>query len=145
MRGPQAEKVNKDTRRMLKVGQDHNTNLTAICLTCDVKLHLPAWLLTGTNDQPLSNKEAKCLIRKHSTRMIADLMKTSARLRQTQLHPEHCTTNFCSCPDCLTDSRKGCLHPNDCVKEALKRLTVIPLKSNLIGPRLAHDNLSLTK
>ena len=145
LRGPQAKKVNKDTKRMLKAGQDHNTNLVAICLACNVKLQLPAWLLTGTEDQLFSNKEAKCLIRKHNMRMIADLMKTLARLRLTQLHPEHCTTNFCSCPKCLADSRKGCLHPEDCAKEVLKRLTAIPPKSNPIGPIPAHDNLSLMK
>ena len=105
-------------------------NLAAIQLSNDLKMKLPAWFLTGNDHQPINNRAAKCLINKHSTKTIANLVRTSKRLRDVPEPQYHRHLNFCNCPQCVSDQKLNCMHPHDCATEALARLNALTPKTN---------------
>ncbi len=73
-RGPRAEKLDEDITRMLKAAQKHNVNFTAIRLEPHLKAQLPAWYHLDAEERPTNNNATKCLIHKHETRSVADLL-----------------------------------------------------------------------
>ena len=81
-RGARAAKLDEDTTRMLKAAKTYNVNLAAIKMTARVKAQLPAWHHLGSENRPINNNAARCLIHKHGTKTIADLIRASARLRR---------------------------------------------------------------
>ena len=143
--GPRATKINRDTTRMLKAAKDHNVNFMTIKLSPELKQQLPAWFQIGTDHWGINNKSARCLLNKHKARTIADLMKTSARIRENTNPPTHRPTNYCRCQACTNDNEKECTHPHDCATEALARIKKTLPKHNPLDPRDGRDNLSLTK
>ena len=142
IKGARADKLPKDVTRMLKAARKHNVNFAALRLSQRLKQKLPAWFQEGANHWPINNRAAKCLLKKHNVKTIADLMKTAARLRNNPENHRH--TNFCNCSACEEDNRKNCTHPHDCATEALARIQATTPKTNPLYPE-RHDNLSLTK
>jgi len=90
----------------------------------------------------MNTKTTKCLIQKHQKLTVADLTKTTARLREHD-HP-HRTSNFCGCQDCTEDRRRNCTHLHKCATEALMRLQALTPKTNLLHRGEGHGDLSLT-
>ncbi|KAI0279091.1 hypothetical protein BGY98DRAFT_1077593, partial [Russula aff. rugulosa BPL654] len=129
---------------MLKVGKKYNTNLAAIKLAPHLQAQLPAWYHPQAEKKPLVTSAAKCLLTKHTTSTVADLISTSARLRnQNHLLP-HTPDSQCLCNDCSRDRAKGCRHPHSCAAEAQARIHLIVPKLNPLEIGENHDNLSLT-
>ena len=116
-KGARTEKLPKDITRMLRATQDHNANFATIKISSELKQKLPAWFQEGANHWPINNGAAKCLLRKHKAKTIADLMRMAARLRNNI--GNHCCMNYCNCPACEEDHEKDCTHPHDCTSEAL--------------------------
>jgi hypothetical protein len=110
-RGPRAMKLNKDIIRMLKAGRDHNVNFTAIKLTLEQKQKLLAWFQIRADHNPITNKVAKCLLYKHKTKTVTDLIRTSARIRNNNECPIHRQMNYCNCCTCRNDQENGCTYP----------------------------------
>ncbi|KAF8488198.1 hypothetical protein F5888DRAFT_1623340, partial [Russula emetica] len=86
MRGERAAKIHKDTTRMLKAAKHNNVNFMTIRLSQGLKQKLPAWFQIGADHWAINNKSAKCLLHKHEAKTIADLLKVSARIRDTTCH-----------------------------------------------------------
>jgi len=89
---------------------------------------------------------AKCLLKRHDMRIIADLCKTATRVRNPQNNrTPHVTSLRCACTECTLDRLKGCKDLNKCATEALNRINDLTQKFNLSTLGDPHDNLSLTK
>ncbi len=101
-RGPQANKMNRELQRMLQMAQIYNANFTAIKLSPNLK----------------------------QVRMITDLMKILARIRDDNNELNHRLMSYCNCRDCMADHQKNCIHPYNCAKEALARINKTTPKSN---------------
>ena len=127
-KGPRAEKMSLEIRRMINTASDFDANFTAIKLSPRLKGKLPAWLLTASDNTPINNRVAGCLLHKHKLMMIADLMMMSRRIRSDDETPPHRQSDYCRCTHCTEDNEKGCTHPHDCATEALKRLHLIAPK-----------------
>ena len=145
LRGPRAKKLHRDTARMLKTAKSHNVNFMTIRMSQELKQKLPAWYQVGADHEAINNRAAKCLLNKHHAKTIADLMKTSARIRNETNPPTHRPTNYCNCTACVEDREKDCTHPHDCATEALARINKTLPKQNPLRPGNGHGNLSLTK
>ncbi|KAF8493203.1 hypothetical protein F5888DRAFT_1569885, partial [Russula emetica] len=143
-RGDRAANLDEDTIRMLKAAKMHNVNFAAIRLSTNLKAKLPAWYHLNSETRPITNNSSKCLIHKHETRTIADLLQISARLRNQERDNPHRPTIYCRCNDCLNDQDKLCWTPHECAKEALTRIQLIFPKLNPLSRDDHHGNLSLT-
>ncbi len=91
---------------------DPNANFAAIRLSHNLQKQLPVWFQTGAIHNPISNKEAKCLLLKHQMKMLADLIRTSVRIRNNPTPQPHRLSNFCTCMPCLEDCNMNCIHPS---------------------------------
>lgn len=127
-RGPRAETLNPNIRRMLSVGRKYNTNLAAIRISPGIKASLPAWYHPGAAPRPLTNVNVKCLLNKRAAKSVEDLIKLTAKLRPHRLNPTHTLTQMCPCMECVRDRLKGCKNPHACATEANKRLEDIAPK-----------------
>ncbi|KAH9973169.1 hypothetical protein BJV77DRAFT_923624, partial [Russula vinacea] len=105
---------------------------------------LPAWYHLKAAAHPLTTRTAKCLLGTHSVATVADLITTSARLRNNGRLLPHTPDPQCICNDCSNDRTTGCNHPHDCAVDALARIDLIVPKLNPLDPGDNHDNLSLT-
>ncbi|KAH9054137.1 hypothetical protein EDB87DRAFT_1568642, partial [Lactarius vividus] len=143
-RGPRATKLGHDIARMLKTAKKYGTSLAAIRLSPSLRAKLPAWYHLESKPRPLTNRESKCLLRKHKVKSVADLVKVSARLRNSMQPIPHVATPHCACEDCIMDRISSCNSPHACAEEALTRLHNITPRLNPINPGDLHDNLSLT-
>ena len=143
-RGMHHQKLNDDMTRMLNAAKNQSVNLVAIQLSNDLKMKLPAWFLMGNDHQPINNRAARCLINKHGTKTIADLVRTSKRLRDVAEPQYHRHLNFCNCPQCVSNQNLNCMHPYDCATEALARLNAFTPKTNPLVMDPNHMNLSLS-
>ena len=143
-RGRRLALLNNNTIRMLKAGRKYHTNLAAVRLSPDLRGQLPAWYHLKAAARPLTTRTAKCLLETHSVATVADLITTSARIRNNgQLIP-HTNEPQCLCNDCSHDRNKNCNHPHECAADALARINLIIPKLNPLDPGDIHDNLSLT-
>ncbi len=129
-RGPQANKMNRELQRMLQMAQIYNANFTAIKLSPNLKQKLLAWFQIDANDKLITSRAVKCLLNKHKVRMITDLMKILARIRDDNNELNHRLMSYCNCRDCMADHQKNCIHPYNCAKEALARINKTTPKSN---------------
>jgi ribonuclease HI len=143
-RGGRTAKLDEDTARMLRAAKTYNVNFAAIKINTHLKEQLPAWYHIASERRPISNNAARCLIHKHGTRTVADLLKASARLRNQEPNNPHRPSNFCSCRDCHEDREKQCWTPHDCSQEALTRIHMTFPKLNPLAHDSHHGNLSLT-
>ncbi|KAH7903732.1 hypothetical protein BJ138DRAFT_978601, partial [Hygrophoropsis aurantiaca] len=82
----------------------------------------------------------KCLKSTHEIVKITDLMTTSLRLDNHQLHRQ---SPFCDCADCRQDRLNGCLDPHKCATRAKLIIeSMTPKFNTLLHPQT--DNLTLT-
>ena len=119
-------------------------NLAAIKMSPYILAQLPAWYHITAEQQSLNKATAKCLIQNHKVTKVADLVKSSARLRHPPQHPDHQHSQECLCQDCLDNRTRGCEHPHNCATEALIRLNLILPKYNQTLQGI-EDGLSLTR
>jgi hypothetical protein len=143
-RGPRANLMNDDILRMLKIAKKHNTHLAPLRLSQHLHAQLPAWYHPHAIHKPLTSVSARCLLKKHNTLTIADLISTSAKLRNNNQQAPQAPSILCLCPECTRDHLLGCQNPHLCAEEALTRLHLITPKMNPLTPGEQHDNLSLT-
>ena len=145
-RGARAAALNDDIIRMIKTAKKHNTNLAAIRLTPHLRSELPAWYHLASAPRPITNAASRCLLNVHGITKVADLILTSARIRNPQAaqNRTHQDITFCYCPDCARDRQLGCQRPYACAREAQLRLEQIAPKLNPMTPGISHGNLSLT-
>ena len=144
LKGPRAKRLNDDIKRMLKTARKYKVNFAAIKMTPHLSAQLPAWYHLSAEQKPIASAIAKCLLQKHDITRVADLLKTSARLRHPTRHPTHRKNRNCTCQECASDRTLGCSNPHKCAKEALTRLKLIPPKHNPMRQELP-DGLSLTR
>ena len=102
------------------------------------------WATVGSETCPISNHAARCLIHQHNTKTIADLIQTSAWLRNPPRENMHQPSIYCRCHDCNEDWLKQCWTLHECAKEALTRINMIFPKLNPLHWTDYHGNLSLT-
>ena len=144
LKGIRAEKLNNDIMRMIKVAKKYNTNLSAIKFTPQILAQLPAWYHLSAESHPLNRAPVRCLMNKHQVTEVADLVRTSARIRHPLQHPTHRPNPGCTCRTCAEDRNRGCTNPHECATEALTRLNLIPPIHNPTKQE-PPDGLSLTK
>src|SRR6266404_2890728 len=130
---------------MLRVAKKYNTNLAAIRLSPHVQLMLPAWYHPKADTIPITSSAAKCLLRKHQTKTVGDLVKTAHRIRSNQHPTEHQPHPQCACRECSQDRIDSCTNPHACTQEAVQRILTIAPKYNPLEIGNEHDKLSLTK
>ena len=143
-RGERTINLREEVKRMFSVARKYKIRLAAIKISPRVLAQLPAWYHISAERKSLNNAKARCLLRKHETTTVADLVKISARNRHPQQYPDHQQNQNCICQECTTDKNQGCKNPNKCVEEALTRLNLIPAKHNPTRQE-PPDGLSLTK
>jgi len=141
-RGPRLTRLNDDIKRMLKAAKDHNTNLAAVKVTARLHRELPAWYHIDKEMATIRSRAEKCLIEKHRTMTVTDLIKVSARIRNND--HEHTPNPFCPCRNCSIDQEKGCYNPHECAQVATAKINRISPKWNPWGPENPLDGLSLT-
>jgi hypothetical protein len=142
-KGPRAAIMNKNIRRMLDVAKTYNTNLAAIRLSPRVRVTLPAWYHPGAAPRPLTNVKAKCLLKNHTVKSVADLIKIAKKLRICTQNIMHSPSQACICIGCVRDRQEGCKNPHACAVEAKTCLNDITPKYNPLTHE-QHDTLSLT-
>ncbi|KAH9048607.1 hypothetical protein EDB83DRAFT_2202141, partial [Lactarius deliciosus] len=126
---------------MLKTAKKYKTNLAAIRLSPALRAKLPAWYHPGGAPRPITNVAAKCLLKCHSVKTIADLIKLARKIRNN--NAAHVPSQVCICMDCVRDRIAGCKNPHACATEALIRINDITPKYNPLAIE-NHDDLSLT-
>jgi hypothetical protein len=134
---------------MLRIAKKYYTHLAAISLSEDLRERLPAWYHLKPDPRPITSRAAKCLLNKHHTSTVANLMRISARLRDNQHQIPHLPSPTCPCTPCIEDRIRGCKNPHGCAAEAIERIKETDPKLNplvaLGDPQIPHDNLSLTE
>jgi len=143
-RGPHLTCLNDNIRRMIKVAKDYNTNLAAVKTSACQRKQLPAWYHIDERLSTIKSRPKKCLIGKHETLIVTDLINVSARIRNQNRSNEHTPNPFCCCHNCLIDQEKGCYNPHKCAQKALTKVQRISPKWNPWGPENPLDGLSLT-
>jgi len=128
---------------MLKAAKDHNTNLSAVKIPTRLRKDLPAWYHINEKMATIKSRPEKCLIEKHDTMLVTDLINVSARIRNQDRTNEHTPNPFCRCHDCSIDQAKGCYNPHECAQVALAKIQKISPKWNPWGPENPLDGLSL--
>jgi len=61
------------------------------------------------------------------------------------MNDPHRQTAYCQCNPCKLDRESNCLNPDECIKEAKRRIDLIPPKLNPTHQGYHHGNLSLTR
>jgi ribonuclease HI/exonuclease III len=143
-KGPRLALLDKDTIRMLKAARKHHTHLAAIRLTPLLRAQVPAWYHPAAERSPLTTIPAKCLLKKHQNTTVADLILTSARLREPGRLIPHVPNPQCPCTDCSNDRNRECRNPHACAVEAQSRINLTAPKLNPLEIGDNRDNLSLT-
>ena len=142
-RGPRLATLNNGIIRMLRIARKYKTNLAAIRLSPSVRASLPAWYHPYAVPRPITNVSARCLLNKHATKYVADLIKTADKVRRQTRNNAHEPSQACICMECVSNRREGCRNPHACALEAESRLHEIAPKYNPFA-REHHDTLSLT-
>ena len=121
-RGPRLVTLNRGITRMLSVAKKYNTNLAAIRLSPGVWATLPTWYHPCMDQHPITNVNTRCLLTKHATRYVADLIKCSEKARRWTATRKHTPNQACICLECALDRCEGCRNPHACALEAESRL-----------------------
>ena len=143
--GTRARRLNSDITRMLQTARIYNTNLAAIRMSIELRAQLPAWYHMASDSSPITNTASKCLLDRHGVSTIADMLRTSDRLRNQNTNAQHLALPNCPCSDCVNDRTLGCHNPHQCANKALLRIHRTYPKLNPLRLGDPHDNLSLTK
>ena len=91
----------------------------------------------------MTDVATKCLLKKHQTRTVEDLVKRTNKLHEPQRAREHTSDQACICHECIQDRSQGCKNPHECAREAMSRLRDIAPKFNPLSI-IPQDGLSLT-
>ena len=143
-RGPRLTRLNDDIKRLLKVANSYNTNLAAVKVPSHLRSEMPAWYHVDKKLSTIRSRPEKCLIERHGTKTIMDLIRASARIRNQDIMNTHTPNPFCPCQDCSIDQAKGCYNPHECAQVAHAKLLWLSPKWNPWGPKNPLDGLSLT-
>ena len=127
---------------MINTARKYNTNLEALRIAPKISARLPAWYHIKANPLPLTSIPAKCLLRNHQAKTVADLIQTSTKAQPAQINV-HIPNLACTCVECARDRLKGCRNPHECTKEALSRINEIAPKFNPLIGLSQCDDLSL--
>ena len=144
-RGAWAEQLLNNTLRMMKTAQEHKANFATLRLSLELRKKLPAWFQNEAEHRPTNNKATQYLLKKHKIVMMADIVKTAARIWDNTQELNHRPTNYCNCQACAEDQRKQCTHLYDCTTEVLAGINATTPKANPLHQGYRHDNLSLTR
>ncbi|KAH9176241.1 hypothetical protein EDB89DRAFT_1846301 [Lactarius sanguifluus] len=144
VKGKCADKLGKDTIRMIKAAKKHNATFAPINISKDLQEALPAWQHLGVEKTAPQNHQSKCLTKNHKSTRIRDMLKITECLQGQYSRGTHTPVYTCRCKDCTTDRERGCKNPQCCAIEAQKRINKITLKLNPMRPH-NQDNLTLTK
>ncbi|KAH9837260.1 uncharacterized protein C8Q71DRAFT_707100, partial [Rhodofomes roseus] len=134
---------------MLTTAKKHNVSFAAIKLSASLKEELPVWYHLGATKKlrQLNNtKVSDCLRDNHDVRLVADLMPLAKR--ECYSIARAVSNDFvptdCACPNCETDSGRGCKHPMNCCKAAAYLLAQVHPKwhPDIESPK---DGLTLTR
>jgi len=136
-------RISNDIKRMLRIAKKYKINLAAIRLTPHLNAQLPAWYHIAAEHKTMQGATTRCLVQKHKIATVADLLKTSNRIRNAETE-QHQPSPYCRCRDCNSDRLLNCLNPHACATEASVRLQKITPKLNPLTRPPLHDNLSLT-
>lgn len=81
--GKRANKLGKDTIRMIKTAKKYKATFMPINLSCNLREKLPAWSHIGMEKAIPRNLQAKCLAKNHSVTRIKDLLRITEHLQGT--------------------------------------------------------------
>ena len=114
----------EDLKQMLKLAKEYNVRVSARNPSKQAREDLPIWYHVHSDQSArklYKTKTAKCLRKKHNTKLVRDALQTLERLSET-----HEETNSCTCTTCTTMRRElKCTHPNDCINLAASLLNKI--------------------
>ena len=110
-KGPRAEILGEDNRRMLNVARKYKTNLTAIRLSTEIRMKLPIWYHPFDEQRSMTNTTSRCLLRKHKIMTVAELVKQAKKINDQQQGGNHAPRHDCTCQDCRDDRAGGCTDP----------------------------------
>jgi len=103
-----------DLRQMLKLAKEYNIMVTAMNPSKEARENLPLWYHIHSDRSArklYKTKTAKCLRKKHSTKLVRDALVTLEKV--SDLHEAR---NNCTCETCTTMRRElKCTHPHDCI------------------------------
>ena len=137
--GKRANKLGKDTLRMIKTTKKYNATFAPINISRKLRERLPAWRHLGEEKTIPRNQQAKCLAKNHNSAKVKDLLRITERLRDDHDRGQHKPDYTCRCEDCTTDREKGCENPQRCALEAKKRIQKITPKLHPMRPQNLDD------
>lgn len=137
--GKRANKLGKDTIRMIKAAKKYKAAFAPINLSRELRERLPAWRHLGEEKTIPRNKEARCLAENHKTVRIKDLLKITERLEGDYNRGQHRPDYTCQCEDCTMDRMLGCENPQRCALEAKKCIQKITPKLHPLRPQNLDD------
>ena len=143
-RGKRANRLGKDTIRMIKTARKYKATFAPINLSRRLKENLPTWNHIGIEKQAPRDQQTRCLVRNHKSIRIKDLLNITERLQEGYTRGPHRPDYTCQCEDCTIDSINGCENPQRCAIEAQKRIQKVVAKLHPLGsPNL--DNLTSSR
>ena len=114
----------EDLKQMLKLAKEHNVQVMARNPSKEAREDLPLWYHIQSDQSArrlYKMKTAKCLRKKHSTKMVKDALQILEGVSET-----HEAKNNCTCSTCTTMKRElKCTHPYDCITLAASLLNKI--------------------
>ena len=118
-------------------------NLAVVKVPSHLRREMPVWYHVNEELSTIRSRPKKCLIERHGTKTIMDLIRASARIRNQDIMNTHTPNPFCPCQDCSTDQAKGCYKPHECTQVARAKLLQLSPKWNPWGPENLLDRLLL--
>jgi hypothetical protein len=91
----------------------------------------------------MTNVGAHCLLKKHATRAVKDLIKYANKAFERPRDNTHIPNQECICIECVQERQGGCRNLHACAIEAATCLNGIAPKYNPIAIE-HHNTLSLT-
>ena len=142
--GKRADKLGKDTVRMIKAAKKYKATFAPINISRTLRENLPAWNHLGMEKTIPRNTQAKCLAKNHNSTRVKDLLRITERLQGVYDRGNHQPDYTCKCEDCDVDSNNGCKNPQRCALEAQKRIQrITPKLHPLRSPN--RDNLTKSR
>jgi hypothetical protein len=136
-RGTNALKTNDNIQRMIKTAKKFKTNLAVIRITPQLSAQLPAWYHLSAELRAINTAAAKCLLEKHCTYTVAELLAASARIRTPSPDDPHRQSTYCQCRPCRIDRENNCINPDECALEAKKTNQTDTTETKPYAPRVS--------
>jgi ribonuclease HI/exonuclease III len=138
--GPRAQELPDDLRETLIVARQFGTTVAAVKMSDEMKRQFPAWGHLGAQNWTYNTTFDRCLKTAHRARTYGDLVDMVALMKP---HAGHSAQRNCTCTQCESYRREGCLDPIKCALRAKRILAKIPGKY-AITPLPRNDGLTLT-